>query len=291
MRQRFAPSPTGFLHIGHAFSALTAWHAAQDAAKDAGGDFLLRIEDIDVPRCRAEYEVAIFDDLHWLGLTWPKPVMRQSDRMAAYQDAIHQLVALGLCYPCRCTRKDISNALSAPQEGVDQAFGPDGPIYPGTCAPRSMGDLGAGDAVRLSMTKAIDYLGGASKIAAMGYHETGPDLPQQITLDADSLIARCGDIVLARKDIGTSYHLSVVVDDAAQGITHVTRGCDMAPATSIHRVLQALLGLPTPIYHHHRLIRDEAGKRLAKRDDARSIQSYRNAGMTPDQVLGMIGLA
>lgn len=286
MRQRFAPSPTGLLHIGHAFSAVTAWRGAQDA----GGEFLLRIEDIDQPRCKAEFEQAIFDDLHWLGLSWPEPVMRQSERMPVYQKSLDRLVDMGLCFPCRCTRKDISAALSAPQEGQEPAFGPDGLIYPGTCEDRPMSEKTDADAVRLSMRRSIQALGGAAAVGKLAYTETGSGAEEQITLSAADLIEGCGDIVLARKDIGTSYHLAVVVDDAEQEITHVTRGRDMAAATRIHRLLQALLGLPTPVYHHHRLIRDENGKRLAKRDDARSIRSYRDAGLSPTEVLALVGL-
>lgn len=286
MRQRFAPSPTGLLHIGHAFSAVTAWRAAQAA----GGEFLLRIEDIDQPRCKPEFEQAIFDDLHWLGLSWPEPVMRQSDRMGVYTQALEALVAKGLCFPCGCTRKDISAALSAPQEGQEAAFGPDGLIYPGTCSKRPMSDKTDTDAVRLSMSRAIEYLGGPAAVEKLCYVETGSGAAETISLSAENLLSGCGDIVLARKDISTSYHLAVVVDDAEQGITHVTRGRDMAPATQIHRLLQALLDLPVPVYHHHRLIRDEAGKRLAKRDDARAIRSYHEAGLTPAGVLALVGL-
>jgi glutamyl-Q tRNA(Asp) synthetase len=286
MRQRFAPSPTGLLHIGHAFSAVTAWRAAQAS----GGEFLLRIEDIDQPRCKPEFEHAIIDDLHWLGLSWPEPVMRQSRRMPVYAQALNRLVAMELCYPCRCTRKDIAAALSAPQEGQDPAFGPDGLAYPGTCEERPMAEKSDTDAVRLSMRRAVEFLGGASEVAKLAYTETGGGSAEQIALSVESLIGGCGDIVLARKDIGTSYHLAVVVDDADQGITHVTRGRDVAPATQIHRLLQALLELPVPIYHHHRLIRDENGKRLAKRDDARAIRHYREAGLTPSEVLGLVGL-
>lgn len=286
MRQRFAPSPTGLLHIGHAFSAVTAWRAAQAA----GGEFLLRIEDIDQPRCKPEFEQAIFDDLHWLGLSWPEPVMRQSERMDFYAQALDRLVAKDLCFPCRCTRKDISAALSAPQEGQEPVFGPDGSVYPGTCSKRPMSDKTDSDAVRLSMARAIEHLGGAAEVEKLCYLETGTGTEETIYLSAESLLTGCGDIVLARKDIGTSYHLAVVVDDADQEITHVTRGRDMAPATQIHRLLQALLGLPVPAYHHHRLIRDESGKRLAKRDDARAIRSYREAGMAPAEVLALVGL-
>ncbi len=286
MRQRFAPSPTGLLHIGHAFSAVTAWRAAQAA----NGEFLLRIEDIDQPRCKPEFEQAIFDDLHWLGLSWPEPIMRQSERMPVYEQTLDRLAGMGLCYPCRCTRKDIAAALSAPQEGHDPEFGPDGLIYPGTCSHRPMSDKTDSDAVRLSMARAIDHLGGPSEVEKLCYVETGSGTEETIQLSEESLLTGCGDIVLARKDIGTSYHLAVVVDDADQEITHVTRGRDMASATQIHRFLQALLDLPTPVYHHHRLIRDENGKRLAKRDDARSIKSYREAGLSPIEVLALVGL-
>jgi glutamyl-Q tRNA(Asp) synthetase len=286
MRQRFAPSPTGLLHIGHAFSAVTAWRAAQAA----NGEFLLRIEDIDQPRCKPEFEQAIFDDLHWLGLSWPEPVMRQSERMPIYAQVLDHLTDMGVCYPCCCTRKDIAAALSAPQEGQEPEFGPDGLIYPGTCSHRAMSDKTDSDAVRLSIARAIDRLGGSAEVERLCYVETGSGTEETIHLSAESLLTGCGDIVLARKDIGTSYHLAVVVDDADQDITHVTRGRDMAPATQIHRLLQALLGLPTPVYHHHRLIRDENGKRLAKRDDARSIRSYREAGLSPIEVLALVGL-
>ena len=272
MRTRFAPSPTGYLHLGHAFSALTAW----DRARAAGGDFLLRIEDIDSARCRPEYDTAILDDLHWLGLAWPEPVMRQSARRAAYDTALARLAEAGLTYPCRCTRGDIRAALSAPQEGV--AVGPDGPVYPGTCRGRPMAEAGSGDAIRLDMARAVAMLPPGT-----GFHDSGtrpgwhPVLP-------DRLLREVGDAVLARRDIGVSYHLAVVTDDAAQAITDVVRGEDLFDSTQIHVVLQALLDLPTPAYHHHRLIRDEVGKRLAKRDDARAIRRYREDGWTPEQV-------
>lgn len=277
--ERFAPSPTGLLHLGHGFSALTAFEAAQKA----GGRFLLRIEDIDQPRCRPEFEQAIYDDLHWLGISWVGPVMRQSERISAYRNALAKLISLGLCYPCGCTRKDISSALSAPQEDGDPVMGPDGTIYPGTCRARKMTSRAGNDAVRLNMMKAVAYLGGLNNLS---YLDIGTG---RTTLDKDMLIEGCGDIVLARKDIGTSYHLAVVVDDAQQQITHVTRGIDMAPATPIHRLLQALLGLPTPIYRHHRLIRDVNGKRLAKRFDAMALQAYRRAGKSAQDIRELLG--
>jgi glutamyl-Q tRNA(Asp) synthetase len=264
---RFAPSPTGPLHLGHAYAALVA------AAR--GERFLLRIEDIDQPRCRPEWEAQIYEDLHWLGLTWADPVMRQSTRLPAYQTALDRLAAMGLTYACTCSRGDIRAALSAPQEGV---IGPDGPIYPGTCRGRQ----GEG-AVRLDMAAAMARLGG------LGFMETGLRAGVH-EFDTCFMISQVGDVVLARKDIGTSYHLSVVLDDAAQGITEVTRGEDLFDVTTIHVVLQRLLGLPTPTYHHHRLIRDEHGKRLAKRDDARALSKYRADGATPTDIRRMIGL-
>ncbi len=278
MITRFAPSPTGLLHLGHAFSALTAW----DMARANGGRFLLRIEDIDTPRCRPEFEEAIHDDLHWLGLAWPEPVIRQSDRLPAYDAALARLADLGVTYPCSCTRADIRDALSAPQEGAQP--GPDGPLYPGTCRARPMAEREPDDAIRLDIARAATLTG------ALTFSETGPGRGIAQAITPERLTHEVGDIVLARRDIGTSYHLAVVVDDAAQEITHVVRGEDLFTATPIHVLLQRLLGLPTPTYHHHRLIRDEAGHRLAKRDDARAIQSYRAAGHSPADIRRMVGL-
>ncbi len=276
---RFAPSPTGPLHLGHAFSALTAFRRAQDKA----GTFLLRIEDIDQSRARPEWEALIFEDLHWLGLDWPMPVMRQSDRLPAYRAALDRLAARGLLYPCACSRADIRAALAAPQEGA-ALHGPDGLNYPGTCRGRTMDEAGPGDSLRLDMARAVASLG-----ALPGFNETGPLHPGCLALDGSELVAGVGDVVLARRDMGTSYHLSVVVDDAAQGITEVVRGADIFDATRIHVLLQDLLGLPRPDYHHHDLIRDETGKRLAKRDDARAIRTYRDEGRSPAQVRAMVG--
>lgn len=287
MRERFAPSPTGFLHLGHAFSALTAW----ESAKAHGGEFLLRIEDIDKTRSRLEFEQAIYDDLTWLGLSWPAPVMRQSERMEAYQNALTRLISSDLCYPCICTRRDITDALSAPQEGATAPKGPDGYVYPGTCRRRDFSGMADTYAVRLNMQKAIDYLGGESVVGQLNWLEIGGDTEFQFSLNSAVLLEKCGDVVLARRDIATSYHLSVVVDDAAQKITHVTRGKDMQNATQIHRLLQALLGLPTPVYRHHRLIRDEQAKRLAKRDNARAITLYRRNGATPADIRNLVGLS
>ena len=271
---RFAPSPTGLLHLGHAFSALTAW---QRPAR-----FLLRIEDIDAARCRPAFEAEIFEDLRWLGLDWPRPVMRQSNRRAAYDAALARLVGLGVCYPCACTRGDIRAALAAPQEGGPNTILP-GP-YPGTCRGRSMAEAGPDDAIRLDLDRAL------VRVGAAGFVEAGPMVPGRHVLDGAAMAAVLGDVVLARRDIGTSYHLAVVVDDAEQGITEVVRGMDLFEATPLHRLLQILLELPEPSYWHHDLIRDEAGKRLAKRDDARAIRRYRDAGATPAEVASMVGI-
>jgi len=273
-RTRFAPSPTGLLHLGHAYSALVA--AAR--ARSAGGTFLVRIEDIDSARCRTEYETAAFEDLRWLGLDWPEPVMRQSARQGAYAQALDRLAALGVCYPCRCTRGDIRAALSAPQEGA--LPGP----YPGLCRHRSMAEAAEGDAIRLDLAQALALTG------PVFFTETGPLHPGRQAVDPGWLAREIGDVVLARRDIGTSYHLAVVVDDAAQGITEVVRGADLFETSGLQRVLQLLLELPEPRYHHHRLIRDTAGKRLAKRDDARAIRRYRDAGASPAEVAAMVGL-
>ncbi|WP_017997868.1 tRNA glutamyl-Q(34) synthetase GluQRS [Paracoccus sp. N5] len=274
---RFAPSPTGPLHLGHAFAALTAARLADP------GRFLLRIEDIDQSRCRPEYETMIAEDLHWLGLDWPLPAMRQSRRLPAYQAALDRLAALGLTYPCQCRRADIRAALSAPQESV---IGPDGPVYPGTCRHRSMAETGPEDAIRLNAAAAFAHLG-AGEIAFED-ENIAPGVPHRLT--AEDFISGVGDVVLARRGMGTSYHLSVVVDDAAQGITLVTRGKDLLDSTWIHVLLQKLLELPTPRYHHHRLIRDASGKRLAKRDDARALRLYRAEGATPEDIRRMLGL-
>ncbi|OCX67064.1 tRNA glutamyl-Q(34) synthetase GluQRS [Thioclava sp. SK-1] len=275
---RFAPSPTGPLHLGHAYSALTAW----DSALAVGGAFLLRIEDNDTQRCRPAYEQAVYDDLAWLGLRWPSPVMRLSDRKTIYDQAIAALLARGLAYPCSCTRRDIQTALSAPQEGVSAPH-----LYPGTCRHRTGQTPTVEDAIRLNMAAALEQLSSQP----LQWRETGPDHAGLYTLAPDILARNHGDIILMRRDIRTAaYHLSVVIDDAAQNITHVIRGQDLIDATAIHRLLQALLDLPTPIYHHHRLIRDAQGKRLAKRDDAKAISTYRAAGMTPQQMRHHLGL-
>jgi glutamyl-Q tRNA(Asp) synthetase len=260
---------------------------AHDLAKAAGGDFLLRIEDIDQSRARAHWEAQIYEDLAWLGIDWPQPVMRQSERMAAYEAALDVLWSRSLLYACTCNRRDIAAATSAPQEGAEPVYGPDGLIYPGTC--RTAGHSKGSGALRLDMRKALETLG----YTKLSFTENGqgPNAETgKITLSPDELIGTVGDVVLARRDMGTSYHLSVVLDDAAQGVTLVPRGADLFEATYIHVVLQALLDLPTPLYHHHRLIRDDSGKRLAKRDDARAIAIYRENGATTDEIREFVGL-
>lgn len=284
MITRFAPSPTGPLHLGHAYAALVAWERA------GSGTFLLRIEDIDRARARPEWEAQIGEDLRWLGLSWPEPAMRQSDRMDAYREALDRLWEMGLLYRCTCRRRDIEAALSAPQEGMP-LHGPDGLIYPGTCRETgrpSPGEPRPADAVlRLDMARAVALTGPVRFVetGAGPEGETG-----EIALTPGAVTAATGDVILARRDMGTSYHLSVAVDDAAQGVTEVTRGRDLFGATQIHVVLQKLLSLPVPQYHHHRLIRDQYGKRLAKRDDARALSLYRAEGVGPDEVRGMVGL-
>ncbi len=279
---RFAPSPTGPLHLGHAYAAIVA----HDMARQAGGQFLLRIEDIDQSRARPQWEQGIYDDLAWLGLTWDGPVMRQSARLPAYHAALAQLWAQGLLYLCTCSRRDIAAALSAPQEG---AMGPDGPIYPGTCRPkgqRCASALPDHGTLRLNMTRALEHLGPQG----LTFHEGLKPPCGTVEILPETLIHAVGDVVLARVDMGTSYHLSVVIDDAAAGITDVTRGQDLCDATQIHVVLQRLLSISTPNYHHHRLIRDDHGKRLAKRDDARALAKYRAEGATPADIRALCGL-
>lgn len=272
---RFAPSPTGWLHLGHAFAAL---FAAQQAD---GGRFLVRLEDIDATRARAEYEEAIDEDLAWLGLSWEKPVRRQSDHFDDYRAALSQLEAKGLLYPCFCTRREIQDEIA---RAGHAPHGPDGPLYPGTCRHLDADERqirlasGAAYALRLDVMKARSLLDASLTFTDLSRGE----------ITADPFIF--GDVVLARKDTPASYHLAVVVDDALQGVTLVTRGEDLLPATHLHRLLQHLLSLPVPRWHHHRLITDESGKRLAKRDDARSLRNLREVGWTPNRVCEAIGL-
>jgi len=273
-RTRFAPSPTGPLHLGHAYSALYGHRLAE--AKN--GLWLLRIDDLDHSRSKPEWTQQIFDDLRWLGLAWPEPVRFQSQKTASYQTALDALARAGVIYPCCCNRADIAQAAAAPQEGVPE-FGPDGRIYPGTCRHRSLSQAGAGDALRLNMRKAVKALQ-----KPVTYEEFGTQLSERITLKPEALIAQVGDVVLRRKDQGAAYHLAVVIDDDAQNITDVVRGADLSAATQIHVVLQQLLNIQTPRYHHHALIRDKTGKRLAKRSDSEALSTLRNAGHSAQDI-------
>jgi glutamyl-Q tRNA(Asp) synthetase len=268
---RFAPSPTGLLHLGHAFAAIVA--------AQAGDDFVLRIEDIDGSRSRDHFIEAIMLDLKWLGLSWDEPVLRQSSRMDAYRTAQDRLAAQGLTYPCFCTRADIAREIA---RAGDAPHSSEGPLYPGTCRAlsRDVRDarIAAGEsyAIRLDVAKATAL--------------TGPltFLEQGHRVDVEP--ALFGDVVIARKDMPTSYHLSVVVDDAGQGVTLVTRGEDLLPATHVQRLLQALLELPEPAYAHHRLILDENGRKFSKRDGAVTLKSLREAGATPADIRARIDL-
>lgn len=276
---RFAPSPTGYLHLGHAYSALMARAALGRGKRAKGGQFLVRLEDIDTGRCRSEFEDALFEDLEWLGLEWETPVRRQSEHMDDYAEAIRKLDRRGLLYPCFCTRSDIQAEI---ERSGAAPHGPEGRVYPGIC--RGMPDEKAEDridagepyALRLDMQRACTIAGPLVwDDASHGQVKAKPEA--------------FGDIVIARKDTPTSYHLAATVDDALQGVTHVVRGADLFDATHIHRLLQELLGLPTPQYHHHRLITDEAGKRIAKRNGDYTIRALREAQYTPDEVIAMTG--
>ena len=281
---RFAPSPNGFLHLGHALSALINF----DMARSAGGRFLLRIEDIDVSRCRPHFEAAIYQDLAWLGIDWEQPVWRQSERLDAYRAALHQLDAEGLIYPSFESRAEIARLVA--ERGRSWPRDPDGaPLYPGSARNMASGererllDSGAPYALRLDTEAAVRRAGQRAWEEAgsgpAGEHGAVPAAPEV-----------WGDVVLARKDTPTSYHLSVVLDDAAQGVTDVVRGQDLFRATGLHRLLQTLLGLPAPRYHHHRLILDSDGRKLAKSTGATGLRELRAQGVTPADVRRMVGV-
>jgi glutamyl-Q tRNA(Asp) synthetase len=267
---RFAPSPTGYLHLGHAFSALFA----EQAARAAGGRFLLRIEDIDRARCRPEYEAAIVEDLAWLGLEWHGAIRRQSDHFGDYQAALDRLDRLGVTYPCFCSRKDIAAAQSAPH-------GP-GAVYPGTC--RALSSVERAERIAAGQTYAVrlDIAAALAITGPLSWHDR----------HAGTIVAQPeleGDPVVARRDTPTSYHLSVTVDDHLQGVTLVTRGEDLFAATHVHRLLQGLLGFAQPDYWHHRLLTNADGSRLSKRDGAVAIRALREQGKTPEEVRAMAG--
>ena len=276
---RFAPSPNGRLHRGHALSALTN----ERFARRLGGALLLRIEDIDIGRCRPEFEAAIHEDLGWLGLRFDGSVRRQSEHLEDYRAALEKLRAKGLLYACRCSRSQIRAAIAAEElrRGTAWSRDPDGAaLYPGTCRGLSV-DPAEEHVLRLDMKAALAVAGGELRYRC--FDEAGGE----VMVAADP--ARWGDVVLARKDVPTSYHLSVVVDDALQGVSHVVRGRDLEAATDVHVLLQRLLGLPVPRYHFHGLIRDEAGEKLAKSRGSRSLADLRAAGVTAQQIRAELG--
>lgn len=280
---RFAPSPTGLLHLGHAFAALFA----ERAARETSGRFLLRIEDIDATRARDDFERAIEEDLAWLGLKWETPARRQSDCFADYAAASARLKAKGFLYPCFCTRKEIAAEIS---ESAVAPQGPDGALYPGTCRHRSSMEReeriagGESHAWRLNVEHAM-----RSIEPALAFDESGMG-PSGETGHVEARPDIFGDVVLARKETASSYHLAVVVDDASQGVTLVTRGNDLFKAAHLHRLLQALLDLPAPRYRHHRLIADASGRRLAKRDQATALRTLRENGWSAARVREELGL-
>jgi glutamyl-Q tRNA(Asp) synthetase len=268
---RFAPSPTGLLHLGHALAAITA--------HESGDDFLLRIEDIDKGRSRDAFILKIFYDLKWLGLSWDEPTLRQSTRMGAYAEALSHLKAHGLVYPCFCTRAEIATEIARAGEAQ---HGPDGPLYPGTCRALPHAEGAARVAAGESFALRLDVAKAAARTGALTYLEHG------LRYAVEPL--RFGDIVIARKDMPTSYHLAVVVDDAYQNVNLVTRGEDLLSATHIQRLLQALLKLPEPAYAHHPLVLDDRGRKFSKRDGAVSLESLREQGLTPADIRARIGL-
>jgi glutamyl-Q tRNA(Asp) synthetase len=271
---RFAPSPTGFLHLGHAFSAYTAWRRA----REAGGRFLLRIEDIDNGRCRPEYAEAIREDLIWLGLTWEEPVRVQSKHLPEYQIVLDILAEQRLIYPCFCTRTEVAREVA---RSAAAPHGPDGaPLYPGTC--RRLSPAERADRIAAGQRFALRLDMAAAARPGLSYHE---EYEGQIGCHPE----RFGDIVLARNDVPASYHLCVTHDDAVQEVTLVARGLDLQPATDVHRLLQALMDWPVPRYAHHRLLTDTAGRRLAKRDQAATLRSLRAEGISAKAIIERFG--
>lgn len=275
---RFAPSPTGYLHLGHAYSALLAYETA--LAEE--GRFLLRIEDIDPVRCKPEFAQAVLEDLRWLGLAWEEPVRRQSEHLEDYAAALAKLRKMGLVYPCFCTRREIENEVMASAAAPHLALqGPDGPVYPGTC--RNL------DPEERAQRLRRDHAANWRLDVAKALERTGPLYWNDRAAGRVSAAAQdFGDVVLARKDVPTSYHLSVTVDDHRQHVSLVTRGKDLFRATDIHRLLQALLGYETPDYHHHELLTDATGRRLAKRDGDVTLRALRASGKTAVEVREMV---
>jgi glutamyl-Q tRNA(Asp) synthetase len=284
---RFAPSPNGYLHLGHACSALLNF----DSARRAGGRFLLRIEDIDATRCRPEFEAAIYEDLAWLGLSWETPVRRQSEHLADYQAAIEQLSAQGLIYPAFESRAEIARLVAEREREAPWPRDPDGaPLYPGTAKSlasderRRLIAQGAPYALRLDMAAA-----GRRAPPDLAWSEQGEG-PGGETGRVTARPQAWGDVILARKEAPTSYHLSVVIDDALQGVTDVVRGRDLFWSTSVHRLLQELLGNRQPVYRHHRLITDSAGQKLSKSTSATALRELRGGGATPADIRRLVGL-
>lgn len=284
---RFAPSPTGYLHLGHAYSALFA----AKKAKEENGRMLLRIEDIDAGRARPEFEAAIMEDLAWLGLTWEEPVRRQSEHLDDHRTALILLEDRRLLYPCFCTRKEIQaeieNSGIAPHAApTGPNMSPDGPIYPGTCRGLSIEERRRKEAEGRPYALRLDMAAAVARAAVDGGPLTWTDREKGTVIAEPEVF---GDVVLARKDTPTSYHLAVTLDDHVQEVTLVTRGEDLFQATHVHRLLQALLRLETPDYHHHKLLTTEDGERFAKRDGSVTIRSLRGAGRTPEEVREMAG--
>jgi glutamyl-Q tRNA(Asp) synthetase len=283
---RFAPSPNGYLHLGHAYSALLNY----EMAREHSGRLLLRIEDIDTERCRPEYEEGIYEDLHWLGISWQEPVRRQSEHFADYATAIERLEADGLLYPSFESRSELAALVAELDRQGGWPRDPDGvPIYPGRARKMSPAEsrrrreAGEPFALRLAMDKAV------ARAGVLTWTETGSG-PQGQTGRVTTASQVWGDVILARKDSPASYHLAAVVDDALQGVTDVVRGQDLFWSTSIHRLLQTLIGLPEPTYHHHKLILDEAGQKLAKSTNATGLRELRAAGLNPLDIRRMVGL-
>ncbi len=286
---RFAPSPNGYLHLGHAYSALLNF----DGAREAGGRFLLRVEDIDATRCRPEFEAAIYQDLAWLGVVWEEPVRRQSDHLADYRQAIEKLANQGLVYPSFESRAEIARLVAEREAEAPWPCDPDGaPLYPGVAkrlssdARARLHESGAPYALRLDMAAACAKV--RAKPGGLSWVERGEG-PGGETGVVAARPEAWGDVVLARKETPTSYHLSVVIDDALQGVTDVVRGQDLFWSTSVHRLLQALLGLPQPVYRHHRLVRDAAGRKLSKSGAATGLRELRGRGATPADIRRLVG--